>query len=81
MNPAKRGLGVPRIVIDVTGGIVQAVWADTSIQVRIIDGEEDPLDTGRVINIAADQEEPAYAYVWESSTLWGLQNLEMVELF
>jgi hypothetical protein len=78
LNPAKRGLGVPRIVIDVTGGIVQAVWADTQVQVRIIDGDEDPPDPGRVINIAADQDKPEHVYVWESIP-YGIQNAEMVE--
>ena len=77
--PAKqRGLGVPRIVMDVTGGIVQAVWSDTQVQVRIIDGDEDPPDEGRVINIADDQDKPEYVYVWESLG-WGIQNGEMVE--
>jgi hypothetical protein len=71
-------ISVPRIVIDVTGGIVQAVWADTQIQVRIIDGDEEPPDPGRVINIAADDAAPEFCYVW-ASLPWGIQNGEMVE--
>jgi hypothetical protein len=78
LNPTKRGLEVPRIVIDVTGGIVQAVWADSQIQLRIIDSDEDPPDIGRVINIAAEHEEPESVYVWESIP-YGIQNSEMVE--
>ena len=75
LNPAK----VPRIVIDVTGGVVQAVWSDTQVQVRIIDGDENPPDEGRVVNIAcADQDKPEFCYVWESLG-WGIQNSEMVE--
>lgn len=69
---------VPRVVIDVTGGIVNAVWTDMQVQVRIIDGDEDPPDEGRVINIAACQDAAEYFYVWESLP-WGTQNSEMVE--
>jgi len=32
----------PRIVIDVTGGIIPEVWADSPVDVRIIDGDENP---------------------------------------
>lgn len=71
-------VGEPRIVIDVTGGIVQAVWADTQVRVRIIDGDEDPPDPERVINIAADQEKPEFRYIWESLPC-GIQNMELVE--
>jgi hypothetical protein len=79
LNPAKRGLEVPRIVIDVTGGIVQAVWADISFNIRVIDRDETPPeDIGRVINIAADNDTPEYVYVWESIP-YGIQNLELVE--
>ena len=78
LNPAKRGLGVPRVVIDVTGGIVQAVWSDTQVQVRIIDGDENPPDPDRVIKITADDGRPEFCYVWECLT-WGIQNSDMVD--
>jgi hypothetical protein len=78
VNPAKRGLGVPRIVIDVTGGVVNAVWADTSIQVRIIEGDEDPPEAERVINIAADHDKPEYVYIW-GALAYGIQNQDIVD--
>jgi hypothetical protein len=68
----------PRIVIDVTGGIVQGVWADIPVDVRIIDGDENPPDTKRVINIAEDHAPPEFVYVWESIP-HGIENKEMVD--
>lgn len=68
----------PRIVIDVTGGIVQGVWADIPIDVRIIDGDENPPDPKRVINISQDHAPPEFVYVWESIP-HGTENKEMVD--
>jgi hypothetical protein len=68
----------PRIVIDVTGGVVQGVWADMGIDVRIIDGDENPPDPRRVINIAEDHDKPEYVYVWESIPR-GIENKVMVD--
>ena len=69
---------VPRIVIDVTGGIVQSVWSDTPVRVRIIDGDEDPPDPQRVINIAAGQDKPEFRYIW-GNLAYGTQDVEIIE--
>jgi hypothetical protein len=62
----------------VTGGIIPEVWADSPVDVRIIDGDENPSDPKRVINIAQDHATSEYVYVWES-ILHGTENKEMVD--
>lgn len=48
MNSAANVAGVaPRIVVDVTDGIVQGVWGDKPAQVLIINGDQDMSDEQR----------------------------------